>query len=492
MKAFVIALGAALAFAASDICIAAQGDAVVPALAPYVSTNAKIVVITHVRVIDGTGAPAVDDCTVVLTDGKIAALGSASTVAIPAGATVVDGRDRTLLPGYVGTHNHLFIGTEPKQHHLWRSMPFSFPRLYLAAGTTTIRTTGSMDIYTDMHVKRAIDAGQAPGPAIDLTSPYLTGPSNTDMQMDELTGAADARQTVDFWADHGVTSFKAYANITRESLAAVIDEAHKRHLKVMGHLCSVGFREAAELGIDEFEHGPLFTDAELTPGKAPDVCPPYYDSLVANAKLTAASPEIKRLIADLVRRHIAVSSTLPVYESLFPELPSQVQQPTLDLLDPAHRQDVLAWKAIANTSGPFIVKHPDARTLQRLVFTNEMAFEVAFYRAGGVLTCGPDPSGFGIVIAGLGDWREIELLVRAGLRPVEAIHVATQNGAIALGRADTIGTIAIGKHADLILVDGNPFSTIADIERVHTVFKDGIGYDSKKLIDSVRGIVGQE
>jgi hypothetical protein len=120
----------------------------------------------------------------------------------------------------------------------------------------------------------------------------------------------------------------------------------------------------------------------------------------------------------------------------------------------------------------------------------EMDFEVAFVKAGGLLLSGPDPTGNGGVLPGFGDQREIELLVEAGFTPVEAIQVATQNGALYLGQQDRIGTLAPGKQADLVLIKGDPSKRIDEIENVETVFKAGIGYDSKKLIDSVRGQVG--
>jgi imidazolonepropionase-like amidohydrolase len=487
----VVIIAAAL-FCASigDARALTQGENPSGQLAPYVSVRAANVAIVHVTVIDGTGKPELADQTVVFSKGVITAFGAASKVVPPAGASIIDGSGKTLMPGYVGLHNHLFTGTGlGPGSALWRSMPFSFPRLYLAAGTTTIRTTGSMDIYYDLSVKRAVDAGTAPGPHIDVTSPYLTGPGNLDPQMDELRDAGDARKTVDFWADHGVTSFKVYTDITHDALAAVIDEAHKRGLKVMGHLCSIGYREAAALGIDELEHGPFFTDTEFVDGKKADTCPAAQQD-ESNAKLVVDGPEMTSLIADFVARREPISSTLPVFESILPNSPPDaVEMATLDLLAPNQRAEVIrVRKILANPPPAFKARLAPMEMLMR----KEMAFEVRFYRAGGILTAGPDPSGYGAVIAGLGDWREIELLVQAGLLPVEAIHVATQDGAIALGLDATIGTIAVGKNADLILVDGDPATKISDIQKVDTVFKDGVGYNSKKLFESVKGFVGFE
>src|SRR5207245_3614564 len=121
-------------------------------------------------------------------------------------------------------------------------------------------------------------------------------------------------------------------------------------------------------------------------------------------------------------------------------------------------------------------------------FKKEMEFERAFVKAGGTLLAGLDPTGMGGIVAGFGDQRELELLVEAGFTPLEAIHIATYNGAQYLGEADKVGTIAPGKQADLVVVKGDPSQKIEDIENVETVFKDGVGYDSAKLLESVRGL----
>jgi Amidohydrolase family len=123
-------------------------------------------------------------------------------------------------------------------------------------------------------------------------------------------------------------------------------------------------------------------------------------------------------------------------------------------------------------------------------FKKEMEFEYAFAKAGGLLLAGEDPTGMGGVLAGFGDQRELELLVEAGFTPLEAIHIATSNGAEYLGEANRIGTIAAGKQADLVVIKGDPSRRIEDVENVEIVFKDGVGYDSAKLIESVRGMVG--
>ena len=453
-----------------------------PTVKPFVKYGTGNIAITDVRVVDGTGAPAREHQTVLINGGKIVASGPSASTSVPSDATKIDGAGQTLTPGLVGTHNHLYyVSGGPL--FIMREMPYSFPKLYLASGVTTMRTAGSVEPLADLEVKSQIDRGVTVGPSIQPTSPYLTGQNDTYVQMLPLKDADDARKTVTFWADHGMTSFKIYTDITRAELAAVIETAHARGLKVMGHLCSIGFKEAAELGIDELEHG-LPVDSEFVKDKQPDVCPDDARSDDSLAKLSVEGPELTALVDTLVKHHVILSSTLSVFESFVANRPSMAKfRRTFDLLDPQTKIDVLYTRSrIGVAPGPEAQK-----SLEK-----EFAFERAFVKAGGLLTMGPDPTGYGAVVAGFGDQRCMELLVDAGFTPLEAISIATKNGAAALGMSDRIGTIAVGKDADLILVKGAPDKKIDDMENVETVFKKGVGYDSKALIDAVRGFVGRQ
>src|SRR5688572_14235268 len=221
------------------------------AVRQYVSVDTAVVALTHVRVIDGTGAPARTDQTVIIQDGRISAMGPAASTPPPAGALVIDVTGKSVIPGLVMVHEHLYY---PSGGGTYANLSESFTRLYLAGGVTSMRTGGNMNGYGEIGVARAIAEGRKPGPWIDATAPYLEGPNNFG-QMYELKDEADARRLVDFWADAGATSFKAYMNITRALLGAAIQRAHQRGLKVTGHLCSVTYTEAASLGIDNLEHG---------------------------------------------------------------------------------------------------------------------------------------------------------------------------------------------------------------------------------------------
>jgi imidazolonepropionase-like amidohydrolase len=455
----------------------------------YVICDDDVVVLSHVKVIDGTGQAPRPDQTLIIRDRKIAAVGDTSSTPTPPGAKVFNLAGRSVFPGLVGMHEHMFytsaldLNAEGKVVPHLSEISFTAPRLYLAAGVTTMRTTGSIEPYTDLDIKKQIDANRMVGPKMDVTSPYLEGSPRRFPEMHELTGPDDVRRMVAFWADAGVTSFKAYTDITHAELAAAIEEVHKHHLKLTAHLCSIGWREAAELGIDDFAHGPTGTDAEFVMGKQPDQCPgsgAIWDSWV---KMEISSAPVTELIRDLVHRGISVTSTIANTETITPGR-LYPQKRVLDVLSPQSRASYLAQRA----RGPVVASASDQQL--KTVFAREMQFEYAFAKAGGVLMAGSDPTGIGGTVPGFANQREVELLVEAGFTPLEAIHIATYNGARYLGELDRIGTIALGKQADLVVVKGDPSSEISDIEAVEMVFKDGVGYDAAKLLDSVRGLVG--
>ena len=445
-----------------------------PAVRAYVAIDTPIVALTHVRVIDGTGAAARGDQTIVIRDGNIAAIGPAASTPVPAGAQTLDLTGKSVIPGLVLVHEHLFYPTGPG---VYGNLAESFSRLYLAGGVTSMRTAGNMNGFGELNTKKSIDRGDRAGPWIDATAPYLEGVGLGLAQVHELTDAADARRLVDYWSDMGATSLKAYMHITRDELRAAIDEGHKRGLKTTAHLCSVTYREAAAMGIDNLEHG-FFAATDFVPDKKPDVCPGQGVGQAAVAAVDPTSEAVKSLIRDLVQHHVALTSTLTVFETFVPGRP---MPPGLDMLEPQLREQFeQRYAATAkNTSSSYATLFPKARQL-----------EVDFFRAGGLLLAGTDPTGGGGVIPGFSDQRAIELLVESGLTPLEAIKVGTLNGATYLGRSARVGSLASGKQADLVVIDGDPSSRIEDIRHVSLVFKQGVGYDPAKLIASVRGKVG--
>ena len=296
------------------------------AITDFVSVDAPVVALTHARVIDGTGEPGREGYTLVLRDGLIAAMGPTASTPPPAGAHVIDLTGKSVLPGLVMLHEHLYYPTGPG---VYGQLGQSFVRLYLAGGVTTMRTGGNMNGFMDIALKQRVEAGEIAGPAIDATAPYVNGP-NPFLQMTALaTGPAAARH-VDYWAEAGATSFKAYMQISRAALGAAVQAAHARGLKVTGHLCSVTYAEAAGLGIDNLEHG-FIAATDFVTGKVPDECPGQGRGQQSVADLDPQGAPFKALVATLIAKGVALTSTLTVFETLTPGRP---MPPGLDVLTP--------------------------------------------------------------------------------------------------------------------------------------------------------------
>ena len=467
------ALACLLSAVAAAPAAAQSADTLPTAIQEVARVTAPVVALTHVEVVDGTGAAPAADQTIVIQDGRIAAVGPAAEVGVPDGAEVLDLTDHTVIPGFVGMHDHTFYTTAGRRAQL----TYSAPRLYLGGGVTTIRTTGSYQPYSELSLKRAIDAGETPGPRIHVTGPYLTGGSGVT-SMTQLSGPEDARRVVAYWADEGVTWFKAYTQITSEDLAAVIEEAHARGLKVTGHLCSVSFREAVALGIDNLEHG-FFTNTDYVPDKPADVCPTGFRSSLLEVDLEG--PEVQATFHDMIENGVAMTSTLAIYELLVPGRPP-LEDRVLEAMAPEAREDYLKTREEIEANA--------AESQWPELFPRAQAFEKAFVEAGGLLAAGVDPTGIGGALPGFGDQRNYELLIEAGFTPVEAIEIMTLNGAKVLGEDDQYGSIEAGKLAELVVIEGDPIANPAEIRNVRIVFKDGLGYDSAKLIESVEGLVG--
>ena len=442
-------------------------------LAPFIKVQAPVVALVHARVIDGTGAPARDDQTIVILDGRIAAIGDAARTPPPAGATVVDLTGKSALPGLVMLHEHLYYTTGPG---VYGQLGVSFSRLYLAGGVTTMRTAGNVNGIMDVNIAQRIAAGELPGPDIDATAPYVNGPS-AFLQMHAVKNADEARAHVDYWANQGATSLKAYMQISRASLKAAIDYGHRRGMKITGHLCSVTYGEAADLGIDNLEHG-FFAATDFVADKQPDVCPGQARGQQTIAALDENGEPFKALVRKLVEKKVALTSTLTVFETFTRGRPLP---PGLDVLAPQLKDNF--QRAYDRTA-------QNTQSVYAELFPRAMRLERAFAKAGGMLVAGTDPTGAGGVVPGYANQRQIELLVEAGFTPLEAISIGTLNGARYLGRDARIGSVAAGKRADIVIVDGDPSARISDIRRVETVFKNGVGYDPEKLIASVKGQVG--
>ena len=453
-------------------CGAQPADSLSAAVRQFVEVGEPTVALTGVQVVDGTGRPAASGQTILIRDGRIAAVGPDAEVEVPDGARVLDLAGHTVVPGFIGLHDHTFYMTRGRRVQL----NVSAPRLYLASGVTTIRTTGAFSPYSELNLKRSIQEGQEIGPRMYITGPYLSG-AGAMSQMFQVSTPEDARRVVAYWADEGVDWFKAYTRIGDEELAAAIDEAHRRGVKVTGHFCSVSFQEAVALGIDNIEHG-FFTNSDYVPDKQPGVCPPGVQRSLLEVDIEGE--EVAATIRAMVEQGVAMTSTLPVYELGIPNRPP-LEQRVLDMLAPGARDEYLQSRAD-------VASRDDAP--MATLFPKAQAFERMFVEAGGLLAAGVDPTGMGGALPGYGDQRNYELLLESGFSPEQVIRIMSLNGARVLGEDERFGSIEPGKLADLVVIDGDPVRREAEIRNVTLVFKEGVGYDAPALAESVRGLVG--
>jgi imidazolonepropionase-like amidohydrolase len=454
--------------------MAQRPDSLSEEVRKYVAVDTAVVALTNVLLVDGTGGEPKPGQTVVIRDGRIAEVGSAGTVRLPAGAHTMDLAGHTVIPGIVGMHDHMFYtaaGGRAVQ------MSYTGPRLYLGSGVTTIRTTGGRSPYAEINTRENIDQGLVPGPRIHLTAPYITGTEGGG-SMAVVNSPEAARRFVAYWASEGATWIKAYTDIRRSELGAAIKEAHKRGVKVTGHLCSVSFREAVALGIDNLEHG-MLTASDFDAGKQPDVCP--IEQLGEVGLSDPAGETAKDVIATLVKRGVSMTSTLAVYEPFVANRPTKDER-TLSAMAPELRTTYLQIRHQIDSSGAGPVPEEALR--------KAMAFERAFVDAGGLLASGVDPTGIGGALAGYGDQRNYELFIEAGFTPAQAVKIMTANGARILGVNQRLGTVERGKLADLVVLQGDLTADPAVIRKPTVVFKDGVGYDPARLIASVEGRVG--
>ncbi|MBX2820946.1 MAG: amidohydrolase family protein [Rhodothermaceae bacterium] len=433
----------------------------------YLRVDAPVVALKDVAIIDGTGEEVKLAQTILIKNGLISEVGSIKEVAIPDKAEVLELSGRTVIPGIVGTHNHLHM---PGIHF----MPYTAPRMYLGSGVTTIQTTGSASPAREKELADAIQRGEAVGPEVVHTGPYFSGPGGSPamIQPESIEHIAD---TVAYWVGQGVSWFKVYRHIKPDMLAAVIDEVHKQGAKVTGHLCSVTYQEAAEMGIDAIEHG--FIHAfDLASDKRPGECSGGR-SFRSLEKIEGG--RVRQLHDVLIKHGVALSTTLAIFEAQTPGR-AVADVRSLAVMAPEWRYRYEQQQERMRIAGEGWYFKPDW-------LNNSMQHDYLFYERGGLLTAGLDPGLHNF--PGYGDQRNFELFVEAGFPVVDAIKVMTSNGATLLGLEDR-GVIQPGKRADLVVLKGELHRHTAVIRQSEIVFKEGYGFDPVALIKDVQGRVG--
>ena len=447
---------------------AASTDKVADPVSACLTVEADSVALIDVTVIDGSGTAPRREQTVLIDDGRIVATGPRDSVAVPADAKRLQLPGRTVIPGLVGMHDHSHLPGIP----LLRD---SAPRLWLAAGVTTVQTAGAADPAGELALARDIDAGRVPGPRIVASAPYVTGPDGNG-PMDKPATPAAARAFVREWSERGVGWFKLYRHVQPDIAAALIDEAHRQGRKVTGHLCSLSFGEAANLGIDRIEHG-LISASDFVADREPGDCVSNRSSL---RMLDVEGEAVGALIDRLVAAKVVLTSTLAIIESHFAHRP-QGDARSLTLLAPRLRAAYDERQQRLSNGEPSDFFTPN-------LFDKLRRFERRFVAAGGLLVSGPDTGRH--VLPGFGDQRNVELLVDAGFSVPEAVRIATLNGARALGIEADSGSIEVGKRADLVVLNGDLARDAAVIRQVEQVFREGRAYSPQRLLDGLDGQIG--
>ncbi|TXN35941.1 amidohydrolase family protein [Flagellimonas hymeniacidonis] len=441
----------------------------------YVSYEKGTYLLQNLTLIDGNGTAAKTNQDILIVNDKIEKVGA--DLIAPENATVINMMGKSAIPGLVMLHEHLFYPKSTPEHiYGVDQMSYSFPKLYLAAGVTTMRTAGSIMPQSDVNIKKAIQNGNTPGPNMDVTSPHLDREGLGIYELGAFNSTEQFVNAINFYADMGVTSIKVYNFITRNDLKAIVKAAHARNMKVTGHLCSITYREAADIGIDNLEHG-FFASSDFIENKTDGECQPF-EMHKSMLNLPIDSEKVTDLIAHLVKKNVALTSTINVFEPYTNR--EVVPGGGIDALFTNSKDKV--YKRWASKQGK--------DSLDYVLFNKSKVWEKMFFDAGGLLVAGTDPTYDGRIVAGYANMRLLELFVEMGFTIPEAIQIASFNGAKYLEQEASIGTIEPSKTADLVIIDGDISKDISAIRSIETVFKNGIGYDSKKLFAAAKGLVG--
>lgn len=434
----------------------------------YLKYNSKSITLINATIIDGTGSAIKHNQTLLIKDGVFISIGNEGEIKIPKNSKIIDLQGKTVIPGIIGMHNHLHIPGFPDVGEI-------ASKLYLASGVTTIQTCGAASPYKELELSKKIAEGNVLGPDIIPSAPFITGLSgNPNMIIPR--NETHLRDTMQHWLRQGVKWFKVYRNIAPNDLKIVIDEAHKNDAKVRGHLCSITFEEASNWGIDGIEHG-LNSTSDFRTNKEFGVCGGGREYM---NKIIIGSKEVKDLHKLMINNGVALTSTLSIYEASIPNR-AYADERTLEAMSPFLKNE---YKERRKTFDANLNNLTRNNSLKRI-----MQFEYQYFKMGGLLCSGVDAGRH--VLPGFGDQRNYELHIETGFSTEEAIQIMTSNGAKALDRSD-IGTIEVGKRADLVILDGNLKENSAVIKEVETVFKNGIGYDSEIILLETKNKFGLE
>ncbi len=433
-------------------------------------------------VIDGSGRAPLERATIVTEGDRIRAVGPASTTHVPEDVLTIDGRGKFVIPGLVDMHVHVY--TPDKWH----------PEFFLAAGVTTVLDLGGQ-LHDVAAYRAAVDSGARPGPRILFTGPMLEegemyeGFAGFCCRFDSTRTEAE----VDALADAGVDAIKLYVTVRPDTARRACARAHARGLPVFMHQHATWGAEAALAGVDSVEHVNVF--GQLAPqgfwlAEPAKLNPFEYGGWLWRwlGDLDPRSDAVRRLYDGLLAAGTVLDPTLVLYAARPGALGDDVGDTSMDdpertkllpLLPATVGKELIGRWAERRTAAHGASEEAKHRT--RRAWDNILALVGGFHRAGGIVMAGTDCPNVGIV-SGFSLHRELELLVRAGLSPMEAIMAATRRPAERLGRRDVFGTIAAGRAADLLLLAADPLADIRNVARIERVIARGAIHEPEELL----------
>jgi len=417
------------------------------------------------KVIDGTGTYPYEGWTVLIRDSVIHAVGP--DVRIPRGTERIDISGHSVLPGLIDMHGHMYA---------MRGNQFeAYPSLFLAGGVTTVFSPGDFDPEGMIALRDAVARGEVVGPRILTAGPYFDAEPSLVPWIEGVGSPDEVRAKLAEWKDR-IDAAKVYSSLREPEMAALIQEAHASGLKVTGHLGGpVETRRAIELGIDGLEHG-IFAVTELTNIQQ---SAPLLEQYCGLAAVELDGPVAQDLIESIVENRVWITPTIVTMQGIHPESEPPVQDWATYLSDDL--------RSLMEQQAPYL-DEVGADCLERALEI-QLEFVRRVNLAGGLVLTGTDPVSPKLT-PGYGLHAEMANLVQAGLTNLDAIRSATRNGAVALGLQGEIGTIEVGKRADLVVVSGDPATDILDIGNTLWVFKGGVKYDPALLREAARGKIG--
>ncbi len=401
--------------------------------------------------IDATGAPAVRDAVVVVDKGRIAAVGARASVAIPAGARRIDVSGKTILPGLWDMHAH-FEQVE------WGPV-------YLAAGVTTVRDCGN-ELDFIRAVRDTIEAGKGLGPSI-LLACIVDGDGPSSLGTSRLRDEGEIPKLIQTFRDARCSQVKIYSSLSPRLIPPLARAAHEAGMTVTGHVpLGIGAVHAVEAGMDQINHLSFVVRALFPPSYDPDARLPRPAMEKAIREIDLASPSTRKTLEFLRRRNVVVDPTLALAE-LETHTPDEIAR-----VEPGLSKVADPLKAPLGSMGV----PPELSERMHALWKVDLDVLRALHRAGIPTVAGTDQA-----VPGHSLHREMEIYASAGFSPMEAIQAATILPARAMNRDKEVGTVELGKRADLIIVDGDPLADIRNLRRVVTVVQAGRAYDTAKL-----------